>query len=296
MLLSGERLPRPTVGAQSDQDRDEDRIEYLPEQYYLDVGRCSLDEMVRVTAECVTRWAGYYRAYPLRQPELRREGLLPADDQARTALVIELIAWVIAAAGKAELAALALYRGEAPEGWLWDAHDGLPGVLILGRDEFARSTGTVAGSRGTCSIRPPSATPRSNPSRATGGSSGATGTIHRVSGHTGRTPTAAPCESPPRVTEPNNSPLRVTASSWPYCFGSRSLRSPDANTMRMSRRRRTDLVACAGRCWPRRGERVRYPAARRTPESHRQAGRASSRGRGFRRGRPGWRIAANASP
>jgi hypothetical protein len=58
MLLSEERLLPPTAREQS----DEDRIEYLPEHYYVDAQRFSLDEMMRVTAECVARWAGYYRA------------------------------------------------------------------------------------------------------------------------------------------------------------------------------------------------------------------------------------------
>jgi hypothetical protein len=248
---------------------------------------------------------------------------MPADAQARTSLVTEILAWVIAAAGKAELAALALYRGTAPEGWLWDAHDGLPGVLILSRDEFAELQEHWH-RRGFPRdlFYPASRRPRViEPVARYGGSSGGTGTTHRVSGHTVRRPAPAPCKYPQRATEPGNSLMRVTASSWPYCFGSRSPQSPDANTKSTTRRRRRDLGACARRGYAqhiRTSGRGRAAGPRRegrphplAPSPRRRGGTtavavrlggaarpaAAPSGEGTSgAGRPGWRMAASACP
>lgn len=111
------------------------RTHYLPEDFYY-FGKVSvpLELAARVTARHLARWADRFEVYPLGQPRDCRAGPLPADPDARQAIIDELFDWLAALRVEIYVAVANLYLGDVR---LLHQPDGVPGTLALTPDEFA---------------------------------------------------------------------------------------------------------------------------------------------------------------
>lgn len=108
---------------------------FLPDvQIAVDIAPDDVMRAAHTVALVVARWGDRFEAYELGRRGEARSGPLLGSLTERERLINQAWKWLGTLRGLPWLLALNIWRGEAP---LLEQHDGIPGVLVLSRAEFA---------------------------------------------------------------------------------------------------------------------------------------------------------------
>lgn len=130
--MSGTNAPTGVHGPPNWSPPDGQEI-YLPEQVYFRVDSgVPMHLAMRRTAQAIAPWADRFIAYSMIRPREERAGSLPLGVSERGAVIDRLCDWL---EGTPEwyMRALNLFAGEVP---LMEQHDGMPGLVVLSREQL----------------------------------------------------------------------------------------------------------------------------------------------------------------